>query len=325
MLRNFVVLLLLCLPWAGAAAEQGAELSSSLFRLDLMQAREGNVEAQYSLATRYEEGHGVERNLEQAAVWYRRAADQGHAPSHFKLGQLHEEGRGLPQDSRQALIWYTSAAELGDRNASERLRAIVAEKQERARAQALAQRAAEQERREALARQRAEEKARAQNAASQRAAVKPVAVPAPPPAPARAAPKPGFPNLREDILRAKWSLAGHAAEHLPSALTSCLPTGKDEVVCFSRETSRNLGPAELTYSVKATLSGFAPDGSFDISYLFNVTRLKGHAEGAGAADGLRAKEGWQEPALRLRCQAETRSRIRCRGLDGRPLSFVAGN
>jgi len=316
MQNRTLILLLICLPWAASlAAGSGAELSSSLFKLDLMQAKDGNAEAQHSLAARYEEGHGVEADLAQAVAWYRRAADQGHAPAHFKLGQLYEEGRGVPQDSRQALIWYTSAAEMGDRNARERLKAIVAKRQAEAR-------------KAALAKQRAEEQARAQAAAKQRAAA-PTPPPAPVPAkpsakPARATPPaaPSFPNLRQTILESKWDNGGQAAHRLPSALTSCLATGQDEVVCFSREATRKLGGAELRYTVKATLRGFRDDGRFDLSYLFNVTGIKGPADAARDADGLQAKEGWQ-PALQLRCQAESRRSIRCQGREGGSVRFVA--
>ena len=46
-----------------------------------------------------------------AAAHYRKAAEQGHAPSQFSLGVLHALGAGVPRDIDQALIWYGKAAE----------------------------------------------------------------------------------------------------------------------------------------------------------------------------------------------------------------------
>lgn len=42
-------------------------------------AEQGNAEAQYSLGVCYRCGDGVEKNLEEAIKWYRKAAEQGYA------------------------------------------------------------------------------------------------------------------------------------------------------------------------------------------------------------------------------------------------------
>lgn len=301
----------LCAVGTVAGAAESKDLSSSLYRLDLMQAEGGNPDAQYSLGGRFEEGRGVGVDLTQAVQWYRRAADQGHAPAQFRLAQLHEQGRGLPRDERQALSWYTAAAEQGYQAATDRLQAIVAERQQRAaeaKARKQAQRAAE-----ATARQQA-----------QRAAEKKAAQAAIPPAtePVQAE-APHFPHLRDTLLAAKWYHDGEPAQVLPSPTTNCLASGSDEIVCFTRELQRRLGEADLTYIAKTTLQSFDELGRFELAYLFNVTRMRGRAGGRDA-DGLQARAGWQEPGMRLRCRAQDARRLHCEDrASGGNLEFVA--
>ena len=40
----------------------------------------------------YENGLGVDKDTSEAAVWYRKAADQGDADAQLKLGGLYKEG-----------------------------------------------------------------------------------------------------------------------------------------------------------------------------------------------------------------------------------------
>lgn len=66
-------------------------------RLDIYERQaEGHANAQFSLASMYDQGRGVSRDgkREQAATWYSRAADQGHVVAQFMLGEMYENGRG---------------------------------------------------------------------------------------------------------------------------------------------------------------------------------------------------------------------------------------
>jgi hypothetical protein len=60
----------------------------------------------------YERGLGGEPSYEQAAQWYRRAAEQGNARAQFNLGTLYEQGQGVPADKLEALNWYRLASGL---------------------------------------------------------------------------------------------------------------------------------------------------------------------------------------------------------------------
>ena len=80
-------------------------------------ADQGHAEAQYSLGKAYYEFHGasgVPKNDLQAALWYRRAADQGHVGAQTSLGVLYYNGEGVPQDYDQATLWLQKAADQGD-------------------------------------------------------------------------------------------------------------------------------------------------------------------------------------------------------------------
>ena len=59
------------------------------------------------------EGKGVEKNYEEAAKCFRKAAAQGHAVAHYYLGQMYWHGRGVPRDDLVALQWTQNAVELG--------------------------------------------------------------------------------------------------------------------------------------------------------------------------------------------------------------------
>jgi hypothetical protein len=76
-------------------------------------AEQGVAEAQYNLGLLYNKGRGVPQDYAQAAAWYRKAAEQGDADAQTNLGWLYETGGGVPQDYGQAAAWYRKAAEQG--------------------------------------------------------------------------------------------------------------------------------------------------------------------------------------------------------------------
>jgi TPR repeat protein len=57
---------------------------------------------------------GVVRDIDQALVWMRKAADQGDIRSEITLANLYSIGMHVPKDAAQALAWYVKAAEQGD-------------------------------------------------------------------------------------------------------------------------------------------------------------------------------------------------------------------
>ena len=70
----------------------------------------GDVEAQFIMGEYCE---FVMKRLEQAAIWYQRAADQGYAKAQRNYAYMLMTGRGVTCDRKQAFLWYTMAADQG--------------------------------------------------------------------------------------------------------------------------------------------------------------------------------------------------------------------
>ena len=67
----------------------------------------------------YHNGQGVPQDYEEAAKWYRLAAEQGNARAQFNLGVMYENGEGVAQDLIRAHMWWNIAAANGDDDARE--------------------------------------------------------------------------------------------------------------------------------------------------------------------------------------------------------------
>jgi TPR repeat protein len=76
-------------------------------------AEQGHTGAQNQLGNLYSEGLGIEKDPLRALQWYRKAADQGHMTSMANIGNAYYEGNGVTQDYKEAARWYRKAAELG--------------------------------------------------------------------------------------------------------------------------------------------------------------------------------------------------------------------
>lgn len=70
----------------------------------------------------YYEGLGVEKNLDRAVYWTRRAADHGDRDGQFNLSWFYEAAVGVDRDMEQAAFWYRKAALQGHHLAIEKCR-----------------------------------------------------------------------------------------------------------------------------------------------------------------------------------------------------------
>jgi len=81
----------------------------------LIKASTGDAAAQVLVGEIYAAGKGVERDLKQAAEWYRKAAEKGDVSGQIHLAALYRDGgKGFARDMVLAAEWYRKAAELGD-------------------------------------------------------------------------------------------------------------------------------------------------------------------------------------------------------------------
>ena len=71
----------------------------------------GSWAAQSQLANMYSLGTGgVVKDMHQAAIWQKKAAEQGRAMDQLQLGIMYQLGHGVPKDGRKAISWYEKAA-----------------------------------------------------------------------------------------------------------------------------------------------------------------------------------------------------------------------
>lgn len=76
-------------------------------------ASQGDVEAQFIVATLYFYGRGVPQDYAEAMKWFREAAKQGHSDADFAIGTMYASGQGVDKSPEEAVRWYRRAAELG--------------------------------------------------------------------------------------------------------------------------------------------------------------------------------------------------------------------
>ena len=77
-------------------------------------AEAGDANAQFALWLDYEEAEGRSQDFVQAALWYRKAADQNHALAQCHLALMYAKGQGVPRDEAEAARWLRKAADQGD-------------------------------------------------------------------------------------------------------------------------------------------------------------------------------------------------------------------
>lgn len=128
----------LALRWLQVAAGSGlAEAQTAYNELSRAQqmrefevlrasAKDGDAAAQYELGKRYFTGKApLAINLEQAMLWFTRAAEQQHADAQYNTGIFYKDGVGVPRDSSRAKHWLTKAAAQGHVKAKVALQDII--------------------------------------------------------------------------------------------------------------------------------------------------------------------------------------------------------
>lgn len=77
---------------------------------------------QYYIASSYDRGIYVKRDLNQAVHWYSLSADGGYAPAQYAIGDIYENGDVVKKDLKLAKYYYELAAKQGNANAIGALR-----------------------------------------------------------------------------------------------------------------------------------------------------------------------------------------------------------
>ena len=92
-------------------------------------AEAGDAQAQFDYAwdIQHKGLKSKRENSAEAAIWYRKAADQGHALAQFNLGIMHAKGEGVPQNDSLAVTYYRKAAEQGHADAQNNFGSMYAQ------------------------------------------------------------------------------------------------------------------------------------------------------------------------------------------------------
>jgi hypothetical protein len=72
---------------------------------NMLRAKQGFPSAQFRLGLHYALGVQVQRDLKQAAHWFRASARQGHAYAQLHLGMAYANGEGVEEDRERAFVW----------------------------------------------------------------------------------------------------------------------------------------------------------------------------------------------------------------------------
>ena len=74
-------------------------------------AEQNDAIAQHNLGACYRDGQGVTKDYVAAVKWFRQAAGQNYARAQVNLGRCYEDGEGVTKDEVEAVKWYRKAAE----------------------------------------------------------------------------------------------------------------------------------------------------------------------------------------------------------------------
>lgn len=74
------------------------------------EAKLDNPEAMNNLGAMYAEGLGIDRDGQEAVIWYKKSAKKDNLDAMFRLGIMYEEGQVVPQNYIQAHKWLNLAA-----------------------------------------------------------------------------------------------------------------------------------------------------------------------------------------------------------------------
>lgn len=99
----------------GAGVEKDLEQAYEWYR---KAASSGDVNAWMALARMFDTGTYVDRDAEQAVMWLERAAEKGHPIAMIGLGQKYTRGEGVERDHKRALALFTAAQEKDKRYGS---------------------------------------------------------------------------------------------------------------------------------------------------------------------------------------------------------------
>ena len=100
----------LCMCATLAVAADDAKVSAVVAENAKTAAAKGDPAAQFRYAEMLRDGRGVAKNVREAVVWTRKAADGGLADAQCQMGLFYMIGIGVDLDEDKAVEWLNKAA-----------------------------------------------------------------------------------------------------------------------------------------------------------------------------------------------------------------------
>lgn len=112
-LGRFALVLLLGLSISPVAV-LASSYDTGIFEFQQKLAKNGNPQAQYQLATMYESGRGVEKNINLAKQWYEKSAAKNYSAAKHRLTYLEIKTGGFKETHKSWVNQLASEAKRGD-------------------------------------------------------------------------------------------------------------------------------------------------------------------------------------------------------------------
>ena len=112
MLPRLIVFFIFCIQFSVSGSlptEEDQPPSEERVALAREAAERGHVDSMFLMGAIYRDGWGVDKDSEQAALWFNLAARQGDGSSALHLSQMYLNGEGIEQDRVVANVWATVA------------------------------------------------------------------------------------------------------------------------------------------------------------------------------------------------------------------------
>ena len=101
---------MLCVCAAWASTTNGTNVVVAVTQSAKVAAEKGDPAAQFRYAEMLRDGRGVAKNVREAVVWTRNAADGGLASAQCQMGLFYMNGLGVDRDENKAVEWLKKAA-----------------------------------------------------------------------------------------------------------------------------------------------------------------------------------------------------------------------
>lgn len=259
------------------------------FQWYIKSAKQGNKRAAYKIGYGFLKGRGISKNSGKALKWLRISAAKGYERAEFYIGEIYEKGVGVMRDLDVSLLWYKKAQEGGYAPANNRV----------ARVQALQKKQGYQRTIQS------ETVARKKIARTQKVSIKQPTL-----------------TTKALLLKGGWKKRNKPVEYLPSSIAKCKDTGKT-LECVSKNLTRNIGMADITYRTKATLYSIKNNGTFKISYRNKVVAIEvTDPEFAESGGKVPVKIGWQAVEHSLVCKVKGTKEVKCKKNKVRTVKFT---